>query len=99
MRILGFDDDNHALCFRCEDGTTFDNCRELVDFLCTPHAMRFEVKVFAIVDEWTPALETLGEDKVDEMFYFIEGYGRQPEGMTLEEVFNLFWDAAERRHW
>jgi hypothetical protein len=55
--------------------------------------------MFAIVDEWTSALETLGEEAVDMMFYFLEGYGRQPEWTTLEEAFNLFWEAANRLHW
>jgi hypothetical protein len=41
----------------------------------------------------------LGEEKIDELFYFVEGYGRQPEEFTLEEAFNLFWNAAERLHW
>ena len=43
--------------------------------------------------------EALGEEVVDMMFYFLEGYGRQPECATLEEAFNLFWEAANRLHW
>ena len=99
LRVLGFDDDNHSHCFRCEDGTTFENCQELVAFLSKPHDCEVEVKMFAIVDEWTPALEALGEEAVNMMFYFLEGYGRQPEWTTLEEAFNLFWEAANRLHW
>ena len=99
LRILGFDDDNHSLCFRCEDGTTFSNCQQLVEFLSKPHDCQVEVRVFAIVDEWGAALEELGEDMVDMLFCFAEGYGIQPEGYTLMDAFNLFWDAANRRHW
>lgn len=99
LRILGFDDDNHSPRFRCEDGTTFDNCQELVAFLSKPHDYEVEVKMFAIIDEWTPALEALGEDKVDIAFDFLEGYGCQLEWTTLEEAFNLFWEAANRLHW
>lgn len=33
------------------------------------------------------------------LFYFVEGYGRQLEGYTLEDAFNLFWDAADRENW
>lgn len=99
LRILGLNDDNHSPCFRCEDGTTFSNCQQLVEFLSKPHDVQVEVKMFAIVDEWTSALEELGEDMVDMLFYFVEGYGCQPEGYTLETAFNLFWDAADRENW
>ena len=99
LRILGLNDDNHSSCFRCEDGTTFSNCQQLVEFLSKPHDVQVEVKMFAIVDEWTAEMEELGEEKIDELFYFVEGYGRQPEGYTLEQAFNLFWNAADRLHW
>ena len=99
LRILGLNDDNHSPCFRCKDGTTFSNCQQLVEFLSKPHDVQVEVKMFAIVDEWTAEMEELGEEKIDELFYFVEGYGRQPEGYTLEQAFNLFWNAADRLHW
>lgn len=99
LRILGLNDDNHSPCFRCEDGTTFSNCQQLVEFLSKPHDVQVEVKMFAIVDEWTAEMEELGEEKIDELFYFVEGYGRQPEDYTLEQAFNLFWNAADRENW
>ena len=99
LRILGLDDDNHSPCFRCEDGTTFSNCQQLVEFLSKPHDVQVEVKMFAIVDEWTAEMKELGEEKIDELFYFVEGYGRQPEDYTLEQAFNLFWNAADRLCW
>lgn len=99
LRILGLNDDNHSPCFRCEDGTTFENCQQLVEFLSKPHDVQVEVKMFAIVDEWTAEMEELGEEKIDELFYFVEGYGRQPDDYTLEQAFNLFWNAADRLHW
>lgn len=99
LRILGLNDDNHSPCFRCEDGTTFSNCQQLVEFLSKPHDVQVEVKMFAIVDEWTVEMEELGEEKIDELFYFVEGYGRQPEDYTLEQAFNLFWNAADRLCW
>ena len=99
LRILGLNDDNHSPCFRCEDGTTFSNCQQLVEFLSKPHDVQVEVKMFAIVDEWTAEMEEPGEEKIDELFYFVEGYGRQPEGYTLEQAFNLFWNAADRLCW
>lgn len=99
LRILGLNDDNHSPCFRCEDSTTFSNCQQLVEFLSKPHDVQVEVKMFAIVDEWTAEMEELGEEKIDELFYFVEGYGRQPEDYTLEQAFNLFWNAADRLCW
>lgn len=99
LRILGLNDDNHSPCFRCEDGTTFSNYQQLVEFLSKPHDVQVEVKMFAIVDEWTAEMEELGEEKIDELFYFIEGYGHQPDGYTLEQAFNLFWNAADRLCW
>jgi hypothetical protein len=36
---------------------------------------------------------------VDDMFAFLEGVATQPEGMSFEEVFNLFWESANRMHW
>lgn len=99
LRILGLNDDNHSPCFRCEDGTTFSICQQLVEFLSKPHDVQVEVKMFAIVDEWTAEMEELGEEKIDELFYFVEGYGRQPDGYTLEQTFNLFWNAADRLCW
>ena len=99
LRILGLNDDNHSPCFRCEDGTTFSNCQQLVEFLSKPHDVQVEVKMFAIVDEWTAEMEELGEEKIDELFYFVEGYGRQPDDYTLEQAFNLFWNAADRLCW
>ena len=99
LRILGLNDDNHSPCFRCEDGTTFSNCQQLVEFLSKPHDVQVEVKMFAIVDEWTAEMEELGEEKIDELFYFVEGYGRQPEDYTLEQAFNMFWNAADRLCW
>ena len=99
LRILGLNDDNHSPCFRCEDGTTFSNCQQLVEFLSKPHDVQVEVKMFAIVDEWTAEMEELGEEKIDELFYFVEGYSRQPDDYTLEQAFNLFWNAADRLCW
>ena len=99
LRILGFNDDNYSPCFRCEDGTTFDNCQKLVAFLSKPHDYEVEVKMFAIADEWTTTLKALGKSDVIMIFYFLEGYGRQLEWMTFEEAFNLFWEAANRMYW
>ena len=99
LRILGLDDDNHAPCFRCEDGTSFDNCQQLVEFLSKPHDCQVEVRMFAIVDNWTPEMEELGEAMVDEWFYFLECCNCAPDDTDLPTVFDMFWRAANRLHW
>ena len=99
LRILGLDDDNHSPCFRCEDGTSFDNCQQLVEFLSKPHDCQVEVRMFAIVDNWTPEMEELGEAKIDEWFYFLECCNCTPDDADLPTVFDMFWRAANRLHW
>ena len=99
LRILGFDDDNHSPCFRCEDGTTFCNCQELVAFLSKPHDCEVEVKMFAIVDEWSAELEKYEEEEINAMFDALAGTCRYSEDMVPEDVFNLFWESANRNWW
>ena len=99
LRILGLDDDNHAPCFRCEDGTVFSTCKELVEFLSKPHDCQIEVKMFAIVDEWEGGLADFEEEEVDSMFDYMTGYGRLPENMIGDLIFELFWNSANRLWW
>ncbi len=99
LRILGLDDDNHAPCFRCEDGTTFDRPQELIEFLAKPHDCQVEVRMFAIIDDLSEDLAKYDMDKVDDMFYYLEGHAIMPEGMTHEQIFNLFWESHNRMHW
>ena len=99
LRILGLDDDNHSPCFRCEDGTFFDNYQQLVEFLSKPHDYQVEVRMFAIVDNWTSEMEELGEAKVDEWFYFLECCNCTPDEADLSTTFDMFWRAANRLHW
>lgn len=99
IRILGLDDDNHSLCFVGEDGTHFSGAKALVEMLAQPHDNAYEVKVFAIVDKWSDELSAYDECKVDDMFDFLEDIASAPEDMTFDEIFNLFWNSANRRHW
>jgi hypothetical protein len=98
LRILGLDDDNHSPMFRCEDGTMFNTYKELVEFLAKPHDCQAEVKMFAIVDEWTGRLEEFEEHEVDQMFCFLEGLGGANE-KEPDFIFNLFWESANRYCW
>lgn len=99
IRILGLDDDNHSPCFVGEDGTQFSGVQELVGMLATPHQNTYEVKMFAIVDEWSDELSEFEEEKVDHMFDFLEGISTQPEGMSFDQIFNIFWNSANRNWW
>ena len=98
LRILGLDDDNHAPMFRCEDGTVFNNYKELIVFLSKPHDCQIEVKMFAIVDDYFGDLANYEPEEIDTMFYFLEGIENFEEaepGFTFE----LFWNSANRQHW
>ena len=99
IRILGLDDDNHSPMFVGEDGTYFSGVKELVEMLAQRHENTYEVKMFAIVDEWSDELCAHDECEVDHMFDFLEDIARAPEGMTFEQVFNLFWNSANREWW
>lgn len=98
LRILGLDDDNHTPMFRCEDGTIFSNPRELIEFLAKPHDCVCEVRMFAIVDDWTGELANYEPEEVDAMFYFLEGL-QDFEEAEPNYTFNLFWKSANRSWW
>ena len=101
LRILGLDDDNHSPCFRCEDGTFFYNFQELVTFLSKPHTYEVETRMFAIVDPspLTCGLSDYSLSEIDDMFYYLEDAASCPENMIPDFVFELFWNAANRKYW
>ena len=99
IRILGLDDDNHSPMFVGEDGAVYHGAQDLIGMLAKPHANTYEVKMFAIVDEWSDDLSAFEEETVDHMFDFLEGISTKPEGMEFEQVFNLFWESANRNWW
>ena len=99
LKILGLDDDNHSPMFRTEDHVIFNNYKELVEFLSKPHTFQVEVKMFAIVDEWSDELSEFEEEQVNHMFDFLEGISTQPEGMNFDQIFNIFWNSANRNWW
>lgn len=101
VRILGLDDDNHAPMFRMETGEIFSTPRELIEFLSHSHDVEYQVKMFAIVNEWSGCLEEkFSCEEVDMMFYHLEGLTSSlPDGVTPYTVFDLFWESANRRHW
>ena len=55
--------------------------------------------MFAIVDEWSEDLEKYDEEQVNSMFDALEGIAHYPEGMEAAEVFELFWNSANRNWW
>lgn len=99
LKILGLDDDNHGYCWVCKDGTHFETIKEIMEFLAKPHDCQVELKLFAIVEDWSEELQAYDDYLVDDMFAFLEGVAIQPEGMSFEVVFNLFWESANRMHW
>jgi hypothetical protein len=99
LRILGLDDDNHGYCWVCENGATFSTTKEVMEFLAKPHGYHVELKLFAIVDEWSDDLASYGECLVDSMFAYLENVAIRPEGMSFVEIFDLFWGSANRMHW
>lgn len=99
-RILGLDDDNHSPMFVCDGGYGhFHSYKELVEFISRPRQYEVEVRMFAIVDDWSKELQKYEEEQVDAMFDALEGIMEFPEDMSAEEVFNLFWESANRNHW
>ena len=101
VHILGLDDDNHAPMFRMETGEIFSTPRELIEFLSHAHDVEYQVKMFAIVDEWSTHMEEkFSCEEVDMMFEHLEGLTSSlPDGMTPDTTFELFWESANRRHW
>ena len=96
LRILGFDDNNHAPSFRCEDGTVFNFPVDLVEFLSKPHDYQVEIKMFSIVDNWEDDLADFEEEEVYSMIDYMVGYNRLPKSMTMTDdlIFELFWNSA-----
>ena len=98
LRLLGLDDDNHGYCWVCENGATFSATREVMEFLSKPHEYQVETRLFAIVEEWGE-LENYDECLVEDMFAYLEGVAVRPEGMSFIEIFDLFWESANRNWW
>ena len=98
VRILGLDDDNHSPMFRMETGEIFNTPRELIEFLSHSHDVEYQVKMFAIVDDWTGELANYEPEEVDAMFSFLEGLEPWKEA-EFDLTFNLFWESANRSWW
>ena len=98
VRILGLDDDNHAPMFRMETGEIYNTPRELIEFLSHSHDVEYDVRMFAIVDNWTGELANYEPEEVDAMFYFLEGIESWEEA-EFDLTFNLFWESVNRSWW
>ena len=72
--------------------------RELIEFLSHSHDVEHQVKMFAIVDDWTGELANYEPEEVDAMFYFLEGLEPWEEA-EFDLTFNLFWESANRSWW
>jgi hypothetical protein len=98
VRILGLDDDNHAPMFRMETGEIFNNPRELIKFLSHAHDVEYDVRMFAIVENYSGELLNYEPEEIDAMFYFLEGIEPWKEA-EFDLTFNLFWESVNRSWW
>lgn len=99
LRILGLDDDNHSPMWVCENGTVFGTAKEIMSFLAKPHDVQYEIKMFALTDNWSEELLQYEEDQVNDMFDILEGIARCPKDIDANEIFNMFWESANRNYW
>ena len=93
IRILGLDDDYHSPIWIVETGIAYPNAESLMRHLSAPHSHQYEIKLFAISDEWS---EELCE------FYEEEAVFKRFDNLFEEfdlESFNLFWHSANRSCW
>lgn len=98
VRILGLDDDNHAPVFRMETGEIYNSPRELIEFLSHAHDVEYDVRMFALVEQYSGELANYELEEVDAMFYFLEGISEWKEA-ELDLTFNLFWDSVNKSWW
>ena len=98
VRILGLDDDNHGPMFVFETGEVYETVRDLVNWLSHAHDVEYDVRMFSIVGEYTGRLEEFEQSEVDEMFWFLEGFGMVTEKES-GFIFDLFWESANKGWW
>lgn len=99
IRVLGLDDDNHSPMFIEENGSIYGDAQDLIKMLSQPHDNQYEVKMFALVDEWSDELSQYDECEVDNMFDFLCGRSKLAKGTKFIEIFDMFWESANRRYW
>ena len=95
-RILGLDDDNHSPIYVDEYGAVWGQAENVMGLLAQPHQDTYEIKMFAIVDEWSEELSEYDEDMVHHMFDFLSDIAVKPDGIPKDLIFDLFWDSANR---
>lgn len=95
LRILALNDDNHDTYFTMENGETFGYARDLIEFLAAPHDESYELKGFILIDYAGPAAE-LPEELVDQLFGFVAGHAKAPDGYDFEQAFNILWDSGSQ---
>lgn len=94
VRILALDDDNHEVMYATENGRTFGYARDLIQFLASPHTEEYEVRGFTLIN-YEGEAGKLPEELIDQMFYCVEGYGREPKGYSRRECFETLWASSE----
>ena len=98
VRILGLDDDNHAMHFRAETGEIYKSPFELIQWLSHAHDVEYDVRAFSIAGVRTGRLENLSEDTVEAIFEQIEGLAEHPH-LDFNLSFDLLWESANKWWW
>lgn len=98
VRILGLDDDNHAMHFRAETGEIYRTPFELIRWLSHAHDVEYDVRAFALTGDRTGRLAEFEESEIDEMFCYLEGFGNVKE-TEPGFIFDLFWESANKWWW
>lgn len=98
VRILGLDDDNYFPKFRMETGEIFNSPRELIEFLAHSHDVEYQIKMFAIMENYSGTLAMYNQNDIYTWFFFLEGISRY-EDADFELIFNLFWESANKEWW
>jgi hypothetical protein len=98
VRILGLDDDNHAPMFVFETGEVYNTPRDLIKWLSHAHDVEYDVRMFAIVENYSGELLNYEPEEIDAMFYFLEGVEPWEEA-EFDLTFNLFWESVNRSWW
>lgn len=96
IRALALDDDNHSCMFVTEVGVRYNNaCEFICECLAKPHIEEYDVRGFCIIEPGKP-LADLEDDVIDDLFYFMEGCGSAPEGISFKAAFDLMWNSSQK---
>lgn len=98
IRVLALNDDNHETMFITEDMNIYSTARSImIHRLCQPHIESYDIKGFAIIDEFAGNLANFEDEEVDRMFDCIRGLLTCSDEEFLK-YFDLFWSSS-KEYW